>query len=146
MYNTSLRILKDRQEAEDILQESFLTAFDKINQFQSESSFGNWLKKIVINKSINKLKTKKITLVDDNLLQTLPEEEEQSNAYNQFDVIKLNQLIKELPEGYRVILSLYLFEGYDHEEIGEVLKISPSTSRSQYLRAKQKLKKQFLKE
>lgn len=146
MYNTSLRILKDRQEAEDILQESFLTAFDKLNQFKSESSFGNWLKKIVINKSINKLNTKKIILVDENLLGTIPQEEEPGNTYNQFDVVKLNQLIKELPEGYRIILSLYLLEGYDHEEIGKVLNISPSTSRSQYTRAKQKLKKQFLKE
>jgi RNA polymerase sigma factor (sigma-70 family) len=128
MYNTSLRIVKDPQEAEDIMQESFLSAFVKINTYSGKVSFGAWLKKIVINSSLDALKKKRL----------FTEELNDAN-YKDVRIEDIMEAVNELPDGYRVVLSLKLFEGYDHDEIAEILEISNSSSRSQYTRAKQKL-------
>ncbi len=145
MYNTSLRIVNDTMEAEDVMQESFLSAFDKIGTYRHEVSFGAWLKRIVINKSLDHLKKRKMILepVDDfhhlsdgdgaTAEKAFPEEEMRNK------LSQVRDALDNLPEGYRLVLSLYLLEGYDHDEIGEILGISGSTSRSQYARAKKKL-------
>lgn len=145
MYNTCLRIIKDVLTAEDVMQESFLTAFEKIGSFKWESAFGAWLKKIVINKSIDELK-KRRPLFDplENSYEALHlQDEEVFSEDNEIEVTKkinqIRQTVSLLPDGYRIILSLYLFEGYDHEEISEILQISESTSRSQFSRARHKL-------
>ncbi len=141
MYNSSLRIVKDPTEAEDIMQEAFLSAFNNINKYNGEVSFGAWLKKITVNRSLDSLKKKKLELFPlENEIHKLPVEEVSEHfEYSEEQIKILKNGINLLPTGYRIILNLYLLEGYDHEEIGGILNISPSTSRSQFLRAKKKL-------
>jgi RNA polymerase sigma factor (sigma-70 family) len=138
MYNLAFRILNNREDAEDMLQEAFVECFRNIDSFRFESTFGAWLKKIVINRSINHIKKKKIDLT---LCETLPaniyDEEEEDIIY---ETEKIFIGIEKLPDGYRIILTLYLLEGYDHAEISQILGISESTSKSQYSRAKEKLR------
>ncbi len=141
MFNISLRIVNDSLEAEDIMQECFLTAFEKIDGYSGEVSFGAWLKKIVINRSLDALRKKKIEFTGIDEGSHLPDDEgaDTDEEYTGQKVEEIHRCIRMLPDGYRVILSLYLLEGYDHEEIGEILDISASTSRSQYTRARRKL-------
>lgn len=138
MYNVALRIVNDDAEAEDVLQEAFLDAFKRISDFRQETTFGLWLKQIVINRSINYLRKRKAEFVS---LDEVEVADEQANDENEtmLKVEAIKAAMNELPDGYRVVLTLYLFEGYDHEEIAHILKISENTSRSQYMRAKQKL-------
>ncbi len=142
MYNTSLRIVNDTMEAEDIMQESFLSAFEKIDTYSGTVSFGAWLKKIVINRSLDALGKKKAVFEDieshEGIRDESPDETVRSEEVD-VRVEEVKEAIENLPDGYRVILTLYLLEGYDHDEIAEILKISSSTSRSQLSRAKQKL-------
>jgi RNA polymerase sigma-70 factor (ECF subfamily) len=141
MFNICMRMMRNFSEAEDLLQESFTEAFSKLDSFRYESSFGAWLKKIVVNKCINSLKRKKISLVLLDNLQDIDIEAEQYDVENhELEVNKVREAIEQLPDGYRVIFSLYSLEGYDHLEIAEILGISESTSKSQYMRAKNKLK------
>jgi RNA polymerase sigma factor (sigma-70 family) len=142
MFNTSLRIVNDTMEAEDIMQESFLAAFEKIDTYSGTVSFGAWLKKIVINRSLDALNKKKAVFEDiDSHTGIRDERDDDAARYEEIDmrVEEVKEAIERLPDGYRVILSLYLLEGYDHDEIAEILSINSSTSRSQLSRAKQKL-------
>ncbi|MEE1946551.1 sigma-70 family RNA polymerase sigma factor [Pedobacter sp. KR3-3] len=138
MYNVALRIVNDDAEAEDVLQEAFLDAFNRIADFRQETTFGLWLKQIVINRAINYLRKRKAEFVSidevDVAEETAPDPEETA-----LKVEAIKAAVAELPDGYRVVLTLYLFEGYDHEEIAHILKITENTSRSQYMRAKRKL-------
>lgn len=141
MYNSAYRILGHRAEAEDVLQESFLDAFTKINEYRADSSFGAWIKRIVINKSISLLRKRKMDWLD----ETIHEIPADTIDFEIIDddhttIHKIKNAMDELPSGYRMVLSLYLFEGFDHVEIAQILKISESTSKTQYLRAKNKLK------
>ena len=138
MYSICLRIINNETEAEDVMQEAFLNAFKKIDTYKGEVSFGAWLKRIVINRSLDVLKKRKVKFEEIN-------EKTNQIADYQMEIKEVNvQLIKDaiqkLPDGYRVVLSLYLIEGFDHEEISEILGISNSNSRTQYLRAKNKLR------
>jgi RNA polymerase sigma factor (sigma-70 family) len=142
MFNTSLRIVNNSGDAEDILQDAFVDAFASLESFQYKSTFGAWLKKIVINKSINHLRKKKMDLIDIDktpVAEALPNEETLDEKDIQLKVGEIKKAVKLLPNGYRTVLSLYLFEGYDHEEIAEILRVSHATVRTQYMRAKQKL-------
>jgi len=141
MYNTSLRIVNNTGDAEDILQDAFVDAFASLDAFQYRSTFGAWLKKIVINKSINHLRKKKIDLIDidKTAVGEQPQDETLDEKDLQLKVEEIKKAVKLLPNGYRTVLSLYLFEGYDHEEIAEILKVTHATVRTQYMRAKQKL-------
>jgi RNA polymerase sigma-70 factor (ECF subfamily) len=147
MYNTCLRLLNNTAEAEDVLQESFIEAFKNLERFEYRTSFGGWLKQICINRAINQLKKRKINLVDIEQVTGYdtagepPVDEIEISL--QVDAVK--KAIMKLPDGYRTVLNLYLLEGYDHEEIAEILQVAESTTRTQYMRAKQKLL-QFLKE
>lgn len=138
MYNVALRFLGNKEDAEDMVQDSFVDAFKKLSSFKYESSFGAWLKRIVINKSINYLKAKRIPVVPIETHEFHLTDEEVVNA-DAMDIKKVKVGITKLPSGYRQIINLYLIEGYDHVEIGEILDISTSTSKSQYHRAKKKL-------
>ena len=142
MFNTSMRIVNDQMEAEDIMQESFLKAFQKIATYKGDATFGSWLKRIVINNSIDSIKKKDVLSFSEEITEGImktPEEPEYSHDHV-FNARKIQQGIEQLPHGYRVIVSLYLLEGYDHEEISQILNITSSTSRSQYNRGKNKLK------
>lgn len=140
MYNTSLRIVGDPDDAEDVMQEAFLKAFGKLKTYRGEVSFGAWLKRIVINKSLDYLRVRKeqISLDEAGGLEEITDDvaETMEVAYRA-EFIK--KAIHSLPEGYRVVLSLILLEGYDHEEVAGILNISNATSRTQYHRAKKKL-------
>jgi RNA polymerase sigma-70 factor (ECF subfamily) len=138
MFNVSIRIVKIKEDAEDVVQDSFIDAFKNLETFKYESTFGSWLKRIVINKSINYLKVKRIPIVAMEGYDYVAQEPVEIKE-NQLDINKIKKGIQALPEGYQTIINLYLIEGYDHAEIGEILEISVSTSKSQYHRAKKKL-------
>ena len=141
MFNICVRMLNNKEEAEDLLQDSFCDVFMKLDTFRYESSFGAWLKRIVINKCINFINRKKADLVFQDQESEVAEKEETVDYRNiEFDVLKIHRAVEQLPDGYRVIFSLYALEGYDHMEISQILNISESTSKSQYLRAKQKIR------
>jgi RNA polymerase sigma factor (sigma-70 family) len=149
MYNISLRIVRNTMEAEDIMQEAFLSAFEKIGTYSGTVSFGAWLRKIVENRSIDYLR-KKNGLVFEDITSCQAIEDKSSNSVSSDEVPELRinkimEILKLLPEGCRKIFSLYHFEGFDHEEIGEILAISSSSSRSQYSRARSRIKSEFRK-
>ena len=144
MYNISLRMVGNAIEAEDVMQEAFLKAFTKIDTYEGIVSFGAWLKKIVINRSLDQLKKRKVKFEE--LNEKIPDEEPDSINISEINMERLKKAIQLLPDGYRVVLSLYLLEGYDHEEIAQILGISNVSSRSQFLRAKLKLRQMVQKE
>ena len=143
MYNISLRIVQNPVDAEDIMQESFLSAFENINSWSGKVSFGAWLKKIVHNRSIDYLKkSSRYTFEDISMLEGAKAVLQDDFLNDEAPDVRLKRVmtaIRELPSKWREIISLYFFEGYDHDEIGEILSISPSTSRSNISRARQKI-------
>lgn len=141
MYTIALRYVKHTAIAEDIVQESFIKAFHKLTTFREEVSFGAWLKRIVINQSIDYLKKKKLDIVaiDDNIIHLIEEPitwEVNSNV----TIKKIKTCLETLPAKYKIVLQLFLLEGYDHQEISEILSISEVSSRTQLMRGKNKLK------
>lgn len=141
MYNTALRIVSVQEEAEDVLQEAFLDCFLKIDTFRGESTLGAWLKTIVVNKAIAKLRARKAIFEDiENHSFDLKEEVSDDDFEDKMEMVeKIKKTLNLLPSGFRLVLNLYLFDGYDHQEIGSILGISEVTSRSQYIRGKARL-------
>lgn len=139
-------MMNSREEAEDMLQEAFAETFQKLNTFRYESAFGAWIKRIVVNKCINQLKKKQVGLeLEENIHDHRVEEEEYVDFENiKFNVKNVYKAMGKLPAGYRIIFSLYILEGYDHQEIAQILGISVSTSKTQYYRAKLKIKEQLI--
>lgn len=140
MYNIGYRIVNNTGEAEDVLQEAFISAFRNLAYYRADASFGSWLKRIVVNKAINVIKKRKgmqLEMDDDFDVVEAAKPEEPEFPFS-VDVVK--KAISLLPDGYRSVLSLYLLEGYDHAEIAEILGISESTSKSQFNRSKKKLR------
>lgn len=140
MYNVSYRITGDEDEAEDALQEAFISAFRNLDHYRGEASFGSWLKRIVVNKAINHVKRRRMEVLPDNEEFDVAEEEPESQYQTDWSVDKVREAIDRLPDGYRAVLSLYLIEGYDHQEIAQIMSITESTSKSQLNRAKNKLR------
>ena len=140
MYNTTLRIVGDSDDAEDVMQEAFLKAFAKLDSYRGEVSFGAWLKRIVINKALDflRLKREQLSLEEAGEIGEMMEEEAEEVDYK-YSAESIKKAIYTLPEGYRVVLSLILLEGYDHEEVSTILNITNATSRTQYHRAKKRL-------
>jgi len=141
MYNVCMRMLRNEMEAEDLLQNSFTDVFTKLHTFRYQSSIGAWIKRITVNNCINHLKKRRLQF------------EELEDRHGGFavvdndpvdsrvlDVERVNRAIFQLPDGYRVVFSLYMLEGYDHKEIASILGVTEATSKSQYSRAKKKLK------
>jgi len=134
-------MLNNKSDAEDMLQEVFTETFSRIHSFRFDSTIGAWIKRITVNKCINEINRKKTNLnfVEDISVFDKGEiEEEEENIPLSVDNVK--NAMEQLPNGSRIIFSLYLLEGYDHEEISQILNISESTSKTQYMRAKQKVK------
>jgi RNA polymerase sigma factor (sigma-70 family) len=138
MYNTALRIVNNSDDAEDIMQESFLTAFQKLATYKGEVSFGIWLKRVVVNRSLDYLRKRKVQFEE--VKNELNVYEEETVDELEYAVDEVKKAITQLSDGYRTILSLILLEGYDHEEVSEILGISNVTSRTQFSRAKQHLR------
>lgn len=141
MFNVCLRMMNRREDAEDLLQDSFTDAFHRLYSFRYDSSFGHWLKRIVVNNCINELKRRKADLsYFDDMAWSENKSEEEEEAYGKgLTVENVKKAMEQLPGGSRMIFSLYLLEGYDHVEISQILSISESNSKSQYMRAKRKV-------
>lgn len=138
MFNVSFRMMNNREEAEDMLQEAFTQVFRKLDTFRYESSFGSWMKRIVVNTCINEINRRKLELVycDEIYHDGHTGEEDENPEYSTKDIMKAMEL---LPKGGRMVFSLYLLEGYDHGEIAQILNITESTSKSQFMRAKRRI-------
>ncbi len=138
MLNISMRIVNNKDEAEDVLQECFLKAFQNIHQFESEKDFAAWLKRVVVNRSIDILrKQKKENILYFDEVADIEDEAEEENVV--YDIETVRSCVQQLPDGYRIVLTLFLFEDYSHSDIATLLNISEGTSKSQYSRAKNKL-------
>ena len=147
MYNVACRILGNESNAEDVLQEAFISAFTNLSSYRGDASFGSWLKRIVINKALNQINKKQDYLVYE-YPKLVSEEsvDERENSYVSLTANKIKKAVKQLPNGLRTVFSLYLFDGYDHGEISSILNISESTSKTQYKRAKERIRKIIEKE
>ncbi len=141
MYNTSLRLLNDSLEAEDVMQEAFLSAFKNLHTYKEEVSFGAWLKKIVVNRSLDVLKKRRIDQepIDERRLAVTEVSDDDVLDETMQKVAEVKQVISQLPENYRVLITLHLLEGYDHEEISEILGMTNANVRTTYSRARKRL-------
>lgn len=141
MFNVCYRMTNNREEAEDMLQEAFTQAFLKLDSFRYESAFGAWLKRIVINTCINSKNKRKVELkfIDEMHHFDQPVQQDNDEEEVQLTVAGITKAMEKLPEGGRIIFSLYLLEGYDHGEIAQILNITESTSKSQFMRAKRRI-------
>jgi len=138
MYQVSRNIINEEMKAEEAMQDAFLSAFENLDEFKAEVTFGSWLKKIVINKSLDYLKKDKMYQKAESADELhLLEDNEEFDLSEKIEAVK--KAMNELPENYRIILSLYYLEGYDHEEISEIMEMSYANSRTMLNRAKNKL-------
>ncbi|MAO09012.1 MAG: RNA polymerase subunit sigma [Alteromonas sp.] len=145
MYNTALRIVKDTAEAEDVMQESFITAFQKLDSFKGTATFGAWLKRIVVNNSIVQYrKNQRFTMLPEYGLEE--EAEETLSEAEDYTTVKAEEVLtmmEGIHPNYKTILSLHFIEGYDYEEICEILEISYANCRTMISRAKESLRKKL---
>ncbi|WP_445749540.1 RNA polymerase sigma factor [Polaribacter sp.] len=140
MFSVALRMVNDTFVAEEVMQKAFIKAFKKIDTYKNEVAFGAWLKKIVINQSMDELKKKNTDIIPiSKEIMTISEEEENWQIEHEITIEDVKGAIQQLKEKYRIILTLYLIEGYDHQEIAEILNITENTSRTQLLRGKNAL-------
>ncbi len=145
MYNVSYRITGREEDAQDAVQESFISAYRNLHSYRADATFGSWLKRIVVNRSINLIRARRMELLPEDGSFDRMEEEPEEVYREGLSIESVRKAILSLPDGYRSVLSLYLVEGYDHEEIAAILGISESTSKSQLNRAKAKLREQLIK-
>lgn len=148
MYNTAYRIVKDSAEAEDVMQEAFLSAFTKLHTFKGEVAFGAWLKRIVINKSIHQYKKlQKTNAVDlEEVMYKVEDKDgvaQEHHGHTELKAQKVMETMKSLKDNYRISLTLHLIEGYDYEEISEIMDISYANCRTTISRAKESLRKKL---
>ena len=143
MFNTCYRMMNQLEDAEDMLQESFSSAFQMLHTFNYRSTFGAWLKRIVLNKCINEIKRRKLDLV---YVESIPIEVPKNEETIGLSIEQIKKAMQQLPNGSRIIFSLYLLEGHTHKEIASILDMSESNSKSQYMRAKNKVKEILKKE
>lgn len=141
MYIVARRFVKHDAEAEDVVQEAFIKAFSKLDQYQAEVTFGAWLKRIVINTSIDMLKARKHQLVELETVHLSVVDTDDDNwlVDDTVEVKDIKEAISSLAEKYRLILTLYLLEGYDHQEISGILQITEISSRTLLYRGKLQL-------
>ncbi|MFD1294345.1 RNA polymerase sigma factor [Lutibacter holmesii] len=140
MFNTAFRIVNDRFEAEDIMQESFLAAFTKLSTFSGNVTFGAWLKRIVINKSLTALKKNKRLETVSLEKVTIQNENEETQNYSSLNAKQILEHVSKLKPNYKIAITLHLIEGYDYEEIAQIMEISYENSRTTVSRAKNKLR------
>lgn len=143
MFTLSYRITGSKMDTEDILQESFMSSFTKINELKESKQYFAWLKRIVLNNSLKAIKNKKY-FDSLEMLHEVPEDIEDTKWYEKIPFSAIREAIDELPNGSKQIFTLYLIEGFKHKEIGEMLSISSSTSKSQYRYALRLLKNKFV--
>ncbi len=141
MYAICCRIMGSEEDAQDILQESFMDVFQKLPGLRETNFFSAWIKRIVTNNCINSLRKKRLVTseLEENWDTELDEEDDFD--YQRFQIEQVKESVNLLPEGCRTVLNLYVFEGYDHKEIGKILSISESASKAQYCKAKARIRK-----
>ncbi len=139
MYNICLRIMNNVPDAEDMLQEAFYQVFKNIKSYRGEATIGAWIRRIVINKCLNEIKKKTPCFIETDQVEAIEEEPVDEKNFT-YTVDSIKRAIGDLPDGYRVVLTLYLFDGLSHKEIAEQLDVSVSTVKTQYMRAKQKIR------
>ena len=148
MYNTALRIVKNRDEAEDVMQEAFLNAFTKLHTFKGEVTFGSWLKRIVINNSIyhyRKQQKRNEVAIDDILYKVKDNDEiDSDHGQTELKAQKVMEAMKRLKDNYRIALTLHLIEGYDYKEISKIMDMSYANCRTTISRAKESLRKKLI--
>lgn len=142
MYNICLRMVRNEADAEDLLQNAFVDVFTKIDSYRGDATIGAWIKRITINTCINYLKKRKLDIGewDERISDTPADDGRAYSEETRMTVEKVKRAMGALPDGYRTVFSLYLIEGYDHKEIADVLGISEATSKSQYSRARKKVR------
>ncbi|WP_417786158.1 RNA polymerase sigma factor [Tenacibaculum sp.] len=143
MYTVALRYVKDSFTAEDVMQEAFIKVFKNIDSYKEGVAFGAWLKRIVINQSIDYLKKRKLELVSINEEITTVADDDNWNVASTISYQDIVNCIQQLKEKYRVVLTLFLLEGYDHGEISQILGISEVSSRTHLLRGKRQVQEQL---
>jgi RNA polymerase sigma-70 factor (ECF subfamily) len=143
MFTIAQRYVKDSFVAEDMMQDAFIKVFKNIQSFKGEVTIGAWIKRIVINQCIDYLKKKRIELVSIEEKELTIADEDDWTVKEEVSMNIVTSAINSLPEKYKVVLNLYLIEGYDHQEIAKVLNITEVNSRSQLMRGKNKLRGQL---
>lgn len=144
LFGVCLRYSKNRADAEDLLQESFVKIYENLKNFKGSGSLEGWLRRITVNICINyyrKLKTEKVIAVDNFVVDGIVNE----NVFSKIETERILELIQELPEGYRLVFNLYVIEGYKHNEIAEILGSSENTSKTQLLKARKQLMEKVIK-
>jgi len=146
MMGVALRYINDRDAASDVVQDGFIKAFSKIKKYTSSGSFEGWLRRIISNTAIDQIRKnkKEMFLQNEENLEAEIEIEDES-MYQNISMSEIVSAVSELSNGYRAVFNLYVMEGYTHQEIGEILDISPGTSKSNYSKAKKKLKSILIK-
>ena len=148
MYNTAVRIVKDSAIAEDVMQESFLSAFTKLETFKGEVTFGSWLKRIVINNSIYQYRKqqKKNEVALDDVIYKVEDDDGIASDYvfTEQKAQKVMETMKQLKDNYRVSLTLHLIEGYDYDEISSIMNLSYANCRTTISRAKESLRQKLI--
>jgi len=143
MIVVAQRYVKDMAAAEDAMQEAFIKAFSKIHQFKGDVTFGAWLKRIVVNTCLDAIKARKMELYSINEEVLSMADEEDWTVSDETTLSEIHHAINHLKDPYKVVVQLFLLEGYDHKEISEILDISESASRTNLYRGKQLLKEQL---
>ena len=144
MYHSALRIVRNPVEAEDLMQEGFLTAFEKLDQYKGGNKFGGWLKQIVLRKAFNLAKQKEKTSHYRINEVILPETTTEKTEENKAQIEQLQQALNQLKTRYRNVLILMYFEGYDYEEISDILNLNYGNCRTLVSRAKEQLKQKMI--
>lgn len=149
LFSVCLRYSNSYEDAQDTFQEGFITIFNKISQYRFQGSFEGWMRRIMVNACIEKHRNRNhLYVVNENIISSHDETEEPEageDAYENFSYEEILRLIQELPDRYRQVFNLYVLEEYSHQEIAEVLQISPGTSKSNLSRAREKLKEMIKK-
>ena len=143
MYGICLRYAKNQMEADDVLQEGFIKVFRYLKDYRKEGSLEGWIRRTMVNTAINLYKKKIKYQKDVSLEQTEPINTEEESAIDKLSARELLDVIRELPDGYRMVFNLNVIEGYTHKEIGEMLNISENTSKSQLSRARSVLQEKL---
>ncbi|NND88161.1 MAG: sigma-70 family RNA polymerase sigma factor [Flavobacteriaceae bacterium] len=141
LLGVCLRYSPNRAEAEDNLQDSFLTIFEKVEQFKDKGSFEGWMKRVTVNTVLQKYRKQRVFRLTDE--ERIEEEVDDTIEFTQIPLDFLLQCIQELPTKYRMVFSMYVLDGYSHKEIGGLLEISDGTSKSNLARARAALKKKI---
>lgn len=140
-----MRYSNCRDDAQDTFQEGFIKAFQKIHTYQGNGSFEGWLRRLMVNKCMDKFRKKRLTIVTDNPQYFQEYEEEEEEVESEYSKDELMTLIQKLPDQYRLVFNMYVIENYTHAEIAEALNISVGTSKSNLSRAKAWLRKELKK-